>query len=130
MPNKEAQLIYLHIHALKYIQRVKKTKLPLKYSNGRNGYEDGFGMHREEKHHKHRKHNHSRHENGGGAVAGYTNSDSTINSRKSLKSTERKKQMRIGLILLLLIGALLIAFGIGLLVYFLLYNTMSCAFLS
>ena len=37
-----------------------------------------------------------------------------------MNSSERRRAGKIGLILLLLIGALLIAFGIGILVYFLL----------
>ena len=58
----------------------------------------------------------------GGAYTGgrHSSSDSTLNSKKSMNSSERRRAGKIGLILLLLIGALLIAFGIGILVYFLL----------
>lgn len=92
---------------------------------------DYNSLHRREHHHRH---HHSSHRHGddpdgklGGGntqfIHGQSGSDSTINSRKSIKSEERMKQKRLGLVLLLLIGALLIAFGIGLLIYFLLMES-------
>lgn len=92
---------------------------------------DYNSLHRREHHHRHHHSSHRHGEDtdgklGGGNthfIHGQSGSDSTINSRKSIKSEERMKQKRLGLVLLLLIGALLIAFGIGLLIYFLLMES-------
>ena len=101
------------------------------YRGGGGDKNDYNSLHRREHHHRHHhsSHRHGEDPNGklGGGNAHYnygqSDSDSTIHSRKSIKSEERMKQKRLGLVLLLLIGALLIAFGIGLLIYFLLMES-------
>ncbi|XP_076100771.1 uncharacterized protein LOC143069851 [Mytilus galloprovincialis] len=113
---------------LRYNQNTRNT--PTRYQE--NQYDHAFGggggggggLHRHEKRHHHSHHNSSRAVDGDG-VDGYGNStsNSTLNSRKSLRGSDKKRQRKCGLVILLLLGALLVAFGIGLLVYFLLLDS-------
>lgn len=103
-------------------------QLPTRYHEGGNQYDhalggSGGGLHRHEKRHHH-SHHHSNRAVDGDGVDGYGNStsNSTLNSRKSLRASNKKRRGKCGLVTLLLLGALLIAFGIGVLVYFLLLD--------
>ncbi|KAL5004513.1 hypothetical protein ScPMuIL_017969, partial [Solemya velum] len=51
---------------------------------------------------------------------GHNYSQTTLNSKKSIRTEEAKKQRQLGLVCLLLFCALLLAVGVALLVYFLL----------
>lgn len=111
---------------------ITRSELPL-FQYPSRSYRGGGdnSLHRREHHHRHHHSSHRHGEDPSGKLVGgntqfihgQSDSDSTIHSRKSIKSEERMKQKRLGLVLLLLIGALLIAFGIGLLIYFLLMES-------
>lgn len=110
-------------------------QLPTRFNDDRGQYDHAYsggggggGLHRHEKRHHH-SHHHSNRALDSDGIDGYGNSasNSTINSRKSLRSSNKKRQRKCGLALLLLLGALLVAFGIGLLVYYLL---LECKYLS